>query len=187
MNKAERKFLNKAVKKVRKGGFVVEVGSFYGDSSTRALATGIESSGSKASLYCVDPFDEKFYQTVSFENVRESIRKRCGSGKVIDEFRKNMAPYPYTLIQKKSVDAAEDFLDGSIDFIFIDGNHSYEDVLADISAWYPKVKTGGVMCGHDYGKPEFGVTEAVHEFFLKANNPARSIWHILKVKAYRDD
>lgn len=49
------------------------------------------------------------------------------------------------------------------DFVFIDADHSYEGVIADIRAWRPRVKPGGLLCGHDY-EPRFpGVARAVAE------------------------
>ena len=68
------------------------------------------------------------------------------------------------IIRKHSVVAAADVTDGSLDFVFIDADHTYPAVVADIAAWWPKVKPGGWIGGHDYGKPEFGVTGAVNEF-----------------------
>lgn len=55
------------------------------------------------------------------------------------------------LIRKLSVDASREIDDGSLDFVFIDANHSYGAVLADMDAWWPKVIPGGVFAGHDYG------------------------------------
>lgn len=55
------------------------------------------------------------------------------------------------LVRKFSVDAAAGFSDASLDFVFIDANHSYDAVSADLAAWWPKVKPGGVFSGHDYG------------------------------------
>ena len=55
---------------------------------------------------------------------------------------------------------------GSLDLAFIDADHSYERIFADIRAWLPKVKTGGVLCGHDYGSSagdHAGVKQAVHQ------------------------
>jgi hypothetical protein len=66
--------------------------------------------------------------------------------------------------RKKSVEAAAGFADGSIDFLFIDANHSTENCLADIDAWRPKMKPGGVMAGHDFCNC-FGVPRAVLERF----------------------
>ncbi len=51
-----------------------------------------------------------------------------------------------------------------LDFAFIDACHKYESVRDDLAAWWPAVRTGGLYCGHDYGKPEFGVTQAVDEW-----------------------
>lgn len=70
------------------------------------------------------------------------------------------------LLTADSVEAASLFIfdDASLDFAFIDADHSYEGVRADIRAWLPKVKPGGLLCGHDFGDPAFpGVQRAVCE------------------------
>jgi hypothetical protein len=75
------------------------------------------------------------------------------------------------VIQGRSVDEAKTFVDQSLDFAFLDADHTYEGVKADIEAWLPKVKPGGWLCGHDYGKDTtpgegscWGVDVAVNEF-----------------------
>lgn len=70
------------------------------------------------------------------------------------------------LIEKESVEASVEVADGSVDFVFIDADHSYEHVLADLIAWFPKVKKGGFISGHDYCQPDFpGVKKALKDFF----------------------
>ena len=79
------------------------------------------------------------------------------------------------MIRELSVDTAKLFEDGFFDFVFIDADHKYESVKADLAAWYPKVKKGGILCGHDYlesssennGNADFGVKPAVDEWALK--------------------
>lgn len=66
------------------------------------------------------------------------------------------------IIKKPSSDAAGDILDNSLDFIFIDGDHSYDAVLFDCSTYWDKVKSGGLFSGHDWNLP--GVKNAVEEF-----------------------
>ena len=66
-----------------------------------------------------------------------------------------------------SVDAAKNILNDSLDFVFIDANHNYQSVSEDIETWYPKLKKGALLCGHDYGNNEFDygmeVIRAVHD------------------------
>lgn len=65
--------------------------------------------------------------------------------------QKRLKPYEnITLIRKMSMDAVEDFADESIDFVYIDGNHRFQYVAEDLMRWGRKVKTGGIICGHDY-------------------------------------
>lgn len=54
------------------------------------------------------------------------------------------------LIESDSIKAADVFEDDFFDFIYVDGDHSYEGCLGDIQSWLPKLKTGGMMAGHDY-------------------------------------
>lgn len=68
------------------------------------------------------------------------------------------------IIKSDSVAAAVDFEERSIDLIFIDGDHSYDGVKRDLLAWWPKVRRGGWLGGHDYAHPDQGeVKRAVDE------------------------
>jgi uncharacterized Rossmann fold enzyme len=91
------------------------------------------------------------------------------------------------VIRKPSTEAANAINDASLDFVFIDADHSYNGCKNDIYAWYPKVKDGGLFSGHDYENtdfPKFGVKQAVDEF-VKTNNLALELgdnftWFIRK-------
>lgn len=76
-----------------------------------------------------------------------------------------------TVIRKRSVTAAKEVSDGSLDFVFLDADHSFEGCQADIAAWAPKVKFGGWLCGHDFAHPEFpmwGVERAVRAWLASS-------------------
>jgi hypothetical protein len=70
-------------------------------------------------------------------------------------------------VHGRSPEAAKQFPDKMFDFVFIDADHSFEAVTLDIAAWRPKIKDGGLLCGHDYGYDE-GVALAV-DAFVKAS------------------
>lgn len=63
------------------------------------------------------------------------------------------------IIELPSIEAAELVENGSLDFVFIDGDHSLPGVCADIQSWSPKVREGGFVTGHDWDIPS--VREAV--------------------------
>lgn len=88
----------------------------------------------------------------------------------------------YRLIINDTITAAS-LCPSELDFVYIDAAHDYESVCSDIAHWAPKVKRGGLICGHDYGK-ESGVKEAVDEFCGVVKNSARvtpcSSWWIIK-------
>jgi Methyltransferase domain len=69
-----------------------------------------------------------------------------------------------------SVEAAQRVPDRSLDFVYIDARHDYDSVLEDLEAWFPKLRAGGIMAGHDYAdgvfrQGVFGVKSAVDHFF----------------------
>lgn len=66
-------------------------------------------------------------------------------------------------VHKRSVDALNDVPD-DLDFVYIDGNHSYDFVKDDIENYYPKIKGGGVLGGHDFSLDYRGVVKAVTDF-----------------------
>jgi hypothetical protein len=77
------------------------------------------------------------------------------------------------IIRDFSINASKSFNDNSLDLVYIDADHSYNGCLLDIQTWFPKVKSGGLICGHDYLDAnipiigEFGVKSAVKNFFEK--------------------
>jgi len=94
---------------------------------------------------------------------------------------------PRAVIRREfSVEAAKGFEDGSLDFAYIDGNHSYGAVLADLDAWWGKIKPRGVLCGHDlyqatepphFCEVESAVTRWMHEHSQPFQfTPACSSW-----------
>ena len=72
--------------------------------------------------------------------------------------------------------AANDIPPHSLDFVYIDAQHSYEAVRSDIADWYPLIRPGGIIGGHDYNDGEFaqgthGVRSAVDGFFREHRLP----------------
>jgi hypothetical protein len=138
------------------GSHFVEIGSWTGRSSA-FMAVEIWRSGKSISLDCID----------TWKGNREHAELReVVDGELYSKFVKNMMPVRgrYRAIRKCSVEAALGYRDRSLDFVFIDGDHTYESVMDDIGAWLPKVRSGGVIGGHDY-RVWSGVTRAVHDSF----------------------
>ncbi len=92
------------------------------------------------------------------------------------------APGRFQVHRGFSVEMAATFTDSSLDFVYIDARHDYAGVMEDLVAWYPKLKDGGILAGHDYIpdqiKPvegDFGVQKAVLEFTKLKNREVQSI------------
>lgn len=73
------------------------------------------------------------------------------------------------MIKALSPEICSEFEDESIDFVYIDALHDYESVKKDINGWYPKLKKGCIISGHDYAPRWPGVIQAVDEF-VKENS-----------------
>jgi hypothetical protein len=75
------------------------------------------------------------------------------------------------IIVNLSVEAAKQFEDDYFDFVYIDATHSYEEVTKDLNAWYPKVRKGGMLAGHDYcnfiGKRHIRCKDGIDDFVKK--------------------
>lgn len=156
-------FYSFIVKKFPSNSHFVEVGSWKGMSSAY-MAVEIINSNKNIKFDCVDTW----LGTVSDGHQQEHY---VSSGKLYDLFIENMKPVEkyYTPIRLTSIEAAKLYKDKSLDFVFIDADHTYDAVKSDILSWLPKIKSGGVIGGHDYISRErnafIGLKKAVHECF----------------------
>lgn len=141
-----------------------EVGVFAGDLSKRLLARPDLHLTLVDSWTAEHPEDyaesEDFHSNLTQEQQDEFYRLTCDSV--------YFAHKRVKIIRRDSLEAAKEIPDESLDFVFIDANHSYEGCKKDIEAWSKKVKKGGLIAGHDYENtdyPKFGVKRAVDEMF----------------------
>lgn len=137
----------------------VEIGSWLGKSSSY-MGVEIANSKKNISFYCVDTWEG---------SVEHSNNELVVKNELYDAFLKNISPVQDYIspIRLASKEAAEKFENESLDFIFIDAGHSYEDVREDLRAWFPKLKNGGFFAGHDYSQAWLGVIEAVNEWAVE--------------------
>ena len=88
-----------------------------------------------------------------------------------------------SLVVDYSEHAADMFPDGMFDYVFIDGDHGYDACKRDIAMWLPKVKSGGILAGHDYKSGEPGVVDAVKEFIaesgMKLIEAGGWVWYVI--------
>tara|TARA_R110000868_G_scaffold140124_2_gene355437 strand:+ start:1125 stop:1706 length:582 start_codon:yes stop_codon:yes gene_type:complete len=153
------------------GEVFVELGSLWGRSTAR-MAQLIRDSKKDIKFYAVDFWDlrgitggvwsEEDLQWARSMGVEESP-DMCYQTMLLTLSRLGLTNY-VTPIKLSTREAYKLFADASLDFVFIDADHSYEGVLEDIQLWHPKVKTGGVLAGHDYDWT--GVKQAVIDFFV---------------------
>lgn len=119
-------------------------------------------------LISVDPWRE----APAEEYVDVANRAQAVQDALYEETRQRLARFSdrSEIWRTTSVEAAQRVQPGSADFVYLDARHDYDSVREDLEAWYPKVRPGGILAGHDYLDgvfPEgvFGVKTAVDEFF----------------------
>jgi hypothetical protein len=119
-------------------------------------------------LYSVDPWQ-------AYKGYRDYLDQERLDG-FYGEAKARLARFPNcTLVRKFSMDALADFADGSLDFVYIDGNHEIPWVLDDICWWSTKVRPGGIVAGHDYFESHRRVRTQVHVKYA-VDCCARSLW-----------
>ena len=88
--------------------------------------------------------------------------------------RKNIAPFLNKInlmIPMSSEDASKKIADKSLDFVYVDADHTYDNCKKDLNLWWGKVKDGGILCGHDYSNTLYTFAkQAVDEVFPNGVN-----------------
>lgn len=160
------------VKEAPQQAHFVEVGTFLGKSAA-FMAVEIQNSGKDILFDVVDTFEG----SPGDEEHAKFVDNRTND--YYSKFLNYMTPVlgfvrPYPV---RSVEMAKRYEDQSLDFVYIDAAHDYESVMDDITAWAPKIKTGGYIGGHDYRTNCPGVWKAVGEYFGHKNvEQIRTSW-----------
>lgn len=141
-------------------GVVVEIGVAGGHFTDQILATWPTCSKLFA-IDCWGPFEGNHITDAEQEQRFKDVSAKLAS-------RTNV-----TVVRKYSHTAATAMRDESVDFIYIDADHSHAAALLDLRSWFPKLKKGGIMAGHDYYNG-CGVKSAVDEFCVEKDLVARA-------------
>lgn len=145
---------------------IAEVGSWHGR-STRAFADNIVPGGV---VYAIDTWKGS-------PEIASELRGMPPDW-ALEQFRANLSDCPnVTVVQRPSQEAAVSWQDPLLDLVFIDADHSYAHCRADILAWRPLLRPGGILCGHDYAQGWDGVIRAVNELVPGAKHGPGSIWY----------
>jgi hypothetical protein len=162
-----------------------EIGVFTGELSSRLLARP------DLALYLVDSWTttEQASDYAQSGDFHAALSQRDQDG-YFEQALETVAPFGHRakVLRMDSIEAANCVPDGSLDFVFIDADHSYEGCKADIKAWLPKLKPSGFLSGHDYDHPEypdFGVKRAVDEIFGAPERGANYTWRVRLAETWR--
>jgi hypothetical protein len=161
----------------------VEVGVQRGEFSAYLLANW------PGKLWLVDPWEAQGPAYADVANVSDAEHE-ANYQATLEALR----PFAgrYDIIRGYSACAAGFFEDGALDFVYLDGNHGYEAVTLDLNAWWPRLRGGGLLSGHDfldYDGPlgSFQVRQAVLEFAAErerrvyaSREPWPSLWYMVK-------
>lgn len=145
---------------------MVEVGSYAGES-----AELFADSGKFGRIYCVDSW--AFEGAAAVESRFDEMLQRTNEAHAPNRIRLSQPRIgPGLIVKLKGTSklVSQAMRVSQIDFAYIDASHTYENVLADIRAWLPRVKRGGWIGGHDYNWKFPGVIRAVFE---ELGNPWR--------------
>jgi len=153
---------------------IAEIGVFFGTNARRMFKNlDIET------MFLIDPY-EKYQEYANEKKVSTFLPTSFKPAlKVLNRYADRVVP-----LQMTSEDAV-DFVPNDLDMVYIDGNHAYDYVKKDIELYYPKVKPGGIIGGHDIDGNSHGVNvkRAVYEFADKNNlqvNVRKPDWWIIK-------
>ena len=137
-------------------GFKVgaEIGVYRGWFTKRLLDAGLK-------VYGIDPwghYEGHSKRQQHYDEAKKTLKQYIDSGQC-------------ELIRKASMDAIKDFVDGSLDFVYIDADHRFKYIAEDLYHWTWKVRKGGIVSGHDYnynGVEDVNQTGPVVDAYVKS-------------------
>jgi len=163
---------DEALDRVQAPSVFVEIGSWFGKSASY-MAEEIKRRYLPVNFYAVDTWKGSMNQPEMLEVVQKH------GGDLFKKWQMNMSvtgAIDFVIpIQKDSIEAAKQFEDKSVDFVFFDSEHTYKHLLAELAVWLPKLKDTGVAAGHDLVLfPE--VRKCVHAVFGNQYRTYKNSW-----------
>jgi len=167
-------FFKEMVNSLPENSVVVEIGAWRGK-STACFAQFVQQSKKNITFYSIDTWqgsDETVHKEI-ISNLHYDLYQDFLDNLEMCGVKNLVIP-----IKSTSNSASNQFDPQSVDFVMIDGAHDYESVKDDIECWLPKVKSGGIIAGDDYGDGWPGVRQAVHEIFGNKVSVRGSLWMV---------
>ena len=121
-------------------------------------------------LYLIDPWEYGLQRDVELNPTPEKQSKRDVEYETVAKLFASHSNVE--IVRQKAEDAAASFPDRFFDYVYIDGEHSYEAIKRDLANYFPKVKVGGYLIGDDYGWT--GIAKGVQEFL--AEHQGQLLW-----------
>jgi len=144
-----------------------EIGVLNGNTAGRLLRARPLLTHIMVDPWCVPGKDSTYWKSAD-SNARKAQREHEAAYKRTLKVTK-FAGKRGKIMRMTSAQAATQVKEQSLDFVFIDGDHSYEGTKLDIQLWLSKIKPGGWIGGHDYKHEKRqdlnGIDKAVEEFF----------------------
>ena len=113
-----------------------EIGVYKGGFTEKFCKAGLK-------MYAIDPW-------MAYQGAGRTQQEQARQDFLYGHAKRTLAPYDCEVIRATSMEALKQFKDESLDFVYIDGDHSFKHIAADIEEWSKKVRKGGIVAGHDY-------------------------------------
>lgn len=166
-------FYRELITQAKDNSHIVEIGTWKGQSAS-FIAVEIINSRKRIKFDCVDTWlgseEHKDKNSQFYEPLLET------EDGVYNEFLKNIKEVKHVInaIRLPSEQAYKNYKDESVDCVFIDGSHDYQSIKNDIINWFPIVKSGGIISGHDFHHPH--IKRAPEELFKNVISTDEDIW-----------
>lgn len=114
-----------------------EVGVYKGAFTEKFCEAGLK-------MFAIDPW-------MAYQGAGRTQKEQARQNFLYGHTQRTLAPYKdCEIIRSTSMDALKYFEDGSLDFVYLDGDHSFKHIAEDLVEWTKKVRSGGIVSGHDY-------------------------------------
>lgn len=143
----------------------IELAKYFNKKGFRVGAEIGVADGRYSEILCQEIPGLKLYAIDLWAPYKDCWRTQKTQDVAYDQAVEKLSKYDVEIWREKSIESSLKIEDGSLDFVFIDGGHTFDDVMLDILLWTDKVKKGGIVALHDYMFfTDSGIVESVDKY-----------------------